>query len=106
MQKRSYTTLVMLLILTGQASVSWAGTATLSWNPNSESDLSGYKIYYGIASTVYTAVEDVALTATPNSPEFTIASLMDGNTYYFTVTAYDTSGNESNFSNEVRKDIF
>jgi len=36
---------------------------------------------------------------------YTVTSLSGGTRYYFRVTAYDTSSNESSFSNEVFKDI-
>lgn len=71
-------------------------TATVSWGANTESDLSGYKIYYGSFSGSYDVVQDVR-----NATSFRVGSLIIGNTYYFAVTAYDFSGNESNFSDEV-----
>ena len=92
------------MCLAGPA-LSTAGTATVSWNPNMESDLSGYKIYYGTASATYTQVQNVALTSTPSTPSLTLNSLTDGETYFFAVTAYDLNGNESTFSGEVWKVI-
>ena len=73
-----------------------AGTVTVSWDANSESDLSGYNIYIGEAAGVYTGTVDVG-----SATEFTWNRLQDGKTYYFAVTAYDFSGNESDFSAEV-----
>ena len=92
------------MCLAGPA-LSTAGTATVSWNPNMESDLSGYKIYYGTASATYTQVQNVALTSTPSTPSLTLNSLTDGETYFFAVTAYDLNGNESASSGEVWKVI-
>jgi hypothetical protein len=37
---------------------------------------------------------------------YTVTGLSTGNTYFFTVTAVDTSNNESVHSNEVSKSIF
>ncbi len=78
----------------------FAGTAALSWNPNTESDLAGYKAYYGTVSGSYTQSIDVG-----NVTSYTINGLVDGVTYYFAIKAYDTAGNESGFSNEVSKTI-
>jgi fibronectin type 3 domain-containing protein len=57
-------------------------------------DLAGYKLYRGTQPGVYGTVTDlhIATQATVN--------LATGN-YYFRLTAYDTSGNESTFSNEI-----
>ena len=70
-------------------------------------DLAGYKIHYGTASGVYTVTEDVALTDTPGSPEhtLTITVPLPATRYYFAITAYDTSDNESDYSNEDFKDL-
>jgi hypothetical protein len=82
-----------------------AGNATLLWRANTESDLAGYNIYYGTSSSAYTNVIDVGLTGSPDSPSYTINDLPGGQTYYFTVAAYDTFNNQSSISNEVSKYI-
>lgn len=87
-----------------------SGTATLSWGaPTTNVDgtqlntLAGFKIYYGTSSEDYTEVKDVGLTATPDTPAYVLNGLNSGSLYYFAVTAYDTSGNESGFSGEVSR---
>ncbi len=78
------------------ASSALAAQATLAWDPNTESDLAGYKIHYGTASGNYTVHTDVH-----NVTSYTVIGLTTGQTYYFAVSAYDASGNESSYSNEV-----
>lgn len=82
------------------------GTATLSWDApttnadgTSLDDLAGYKIYYGTSSGNYTDMIDIT---DPKKNNQIVESLASG-TYYFAATAYDTSENESDFSNEVNK---
>lgn len=69
---------------------------TVRWNPNSELDLAGYKVYWGTTSRVYTQNFDVG-----NRTQWDISNLSMGLTYYFAVTAYDLAGNESIYSVEV-----
>ena len=76
-----------------------AADVTLSWSSNTEPDLGGYKVYYGAASHTYGNPVVIGL-----QTSYTVTGLSNG-TYYFSVTAYDTSGNESGFSNEVSKTI-
>ena len=76
-------------------------SATLTWNPSTSSSLAGYKVYFGTASGVY----GPPITA-GNVTTYLVTNLQNGNTYYFSVTAYDTYGNESLHSNEVSKSIF
>ena len=73
-----------------------AGSVTISWNANAESDLAGYRIYYGASSGNYSNVVTVG-----NATAYTFNSLNGGATYYFVVAAYDDSGNESGYSAEV-----
>jgi hypothetical protein len=40
-----------------------------------------------------------------NITTFTVTGLTSGSRYYFVATAFDTSNNESVYSNEVFKDI-
>jgi len=73
-----------------------AAQVTLAWDANSESDLAGYRVHYGTSSTSYSVHIDVN-----KATSYTVAGLTAGQTYYFAATAYDTSGNESGFSNMV-----
>jgi len=68
----------------------------ISWQPNSESDLKGYKVYYGMRSRMYDQVESVGA-----DTSYTIDNLKGGNKYFIAVTAFDYIGNESSYSNEV-----
>jgi len=77
-----------------------AGQVTLMWDPNSESDLVGYRIYYGIASRSYDNVIDVG-----NTETCTVTGLIHGATYYFAATAYNTSELESDYSNEIEHTV-
>lgn len=80
------------------------GSVRLIWNQNAEADLSFYNVYYGHESGTYTNRVNVGLTITPETPHFMISGLPAG-TFYFAVTAVDTSGNESAFSEEWMKTI-
>jgi len=77
----------------------WARAAqvTLAWDPNTESDLAGYRIHYGTASGVYTASVEVDKATTT----CTIPNLSAGQTYYFAASAFNASGASSGYSNEV-----
>ena len=78
------------------ASNAKAAQVTLAWDPNTESDLAGYKIHYGTANNNYSVHIDVH-----NVTTYTVTGLTDGQTYYLAATAYDASGNESGYSNSV-----
>jgi len=88
-------------------SESFAANVTFSWTPpttNSDgtplTDLAGYRVYSGVSSRNYTQNTDVG-----NVTSYTVTNLSGGTTYYFAVTAYDTSGNQSTFSNELTATI-
>ena len=73
-----------------------AAQVTLAWDSNTESDLAGYRVYYGTASRNYSMFIDVGRVNT-----YTVSGLTDGRTYYFAATAYNTSNVESAYSSEV-----
>jgi hypothetical protein len=73
-----------------------AASLTLAWDPNTEPDLAGYKVYYGTRSDDY----DVAI-AVGDVIQYTVWGLEPETRYYLALTAYDTSWNESDFSWEV-----
>jgi len=78
------------------ASFAWAGSLRIVWDANTESDLQGYRVYWGTASKKYTWQKDVGLLT-----QCEISDLRDGITYYIAVTAVDEWGNESAFSQEA-----
>jgi hypothetical protein len=73
-----------------------ATSITLAWDPNTEPDLGGYKLYYGTAKGAYEFAIDVG-----NQTTYTISGFLKGVDYYFAVTAYNTYGLESTFSDEL-----
>lgn len=80
-------------------------TVSLAWDAPTQNtdgspltDLAGYRVFYGTSSGNYSKSVYVGDTIT-----CVISNLSSGTTYYFVVTAYDTSGNESDYSNEVAK---
>ncbi len=90
----------ILLLLLGWAAGSHAQKKDFSvvvlWEPNKEEDLAGYRVYYGTASRNYSQVIDVG-----RQTNCLVRGLEGKTRYYFAVTAYDYSGNESDFSKEV-----
>lgn len=88
--------LVMFLALPALATVS----IPLAWTPGVDPNITGYKIYYGLASGVYTNSVDVG-----NVTNATITGLSGNTTYYFAATAYNADGTLSDFSNESTVDV-
>jgi len=73
-----------------------AAQVTLAWDRNTESNIAGYRIYYGTGSRAYNWFIDVG-----NVLTHTVSGLTDGSTYYFAAKAYNTSNVESAYSAEV-----
>lgn len=69
---------------------------TLEWDANSEDDLAGYKLFWGLIPGNYMRSVDVG-----NVTRFTLAPMDNNTKYYFAAKAYDKSDNESDFSSEV-----
>jgi hypothetical protein len=90
-----------------------AADVTLAWSANTEPDINGYYIYYktGASGAPYSGTgadqgnSPIKITlaefADSANPEFTIQGLSDTETSFFVVTAYDTEGYESGYSDEV-----
>jgi hypothetical protein len=109
-KKSKYSLLMIFLMLTTlfisfeTASIA-ANQIIISWDPNTEPDLEGYVLYgkQGSPDPPFDYVDsypEVDL-ADPLNPRAVITDLESDVTYYFAVTAYDTEGNESDYSNIV-----
>jgi hypothetical protein len=88
--------LTVLFLLPFFIPTAQAAQITLAWDRNSEPNIAGYIVYYGYRSRYYTDSIDVG-----NWHSATISGLINGETYYIAVTAYDSQRNESDFSGEV-----
>jgi hypothetical protein len=78
-------------------------SATISWNANTEADLAGYRVYVGTTSGSYSFAGPFEVTS---GTSFTVPNLPFGTTYFFAVSAFDKTGNESTKSAEVSKSLF
>jgi hypothetical protein len=75
-----------------------AGTIKLAWDPVGDTDLAGYRVYYGTTPGVYSQTEDVG----KNETVITLKALQDCKVYYLALKAVDANGLESiSFSNEI-----
>jgi len=79
------------------------GKISLEWNSNREAGLAGYKIYYGTSPRNYT---DSVIVWLPQKPQgetmrYTLKGLKKNRKYYIAVKAFNQTGRESAFSNEV-----
>lgn len=67
----------------------------LAWDANTESDLSGYKVYHSTVNVKpFTLVGSTSLTT------YTVPNMESGVAHYFAVTAYNSTA-ESEYSNIV-----
>jgi hypothetical protein len=72
------------------------GNVQLVWNQLNDERVKGYFVYYSTSSGVYLFRRDAANT---NNHQF--SNLEQDRRYFFSVTAYDDLGNESDFANEA-----
>lgn len=86
--------LIISFLLAAVSSL-FGASLPLSWDAPPQA-VSGYKIYYGTNHYGYNQVIDVG-----NVLNYTVSNLLDNRVYYFAATAYDSIGNESDFSNEA-----
>ena len=71
----------------------WLALAALMSIPATA--LAGYKVYVGTSSRKYQSNYNAG-----KATQYTVGPLKAG-TYYFSVTSFDSSGNESSYSTEV-----
>ena len=72
-------------------------SVSLAWDGSPDTNVIGYILYSGNASGDYGSRLDVGTNIVT-----TVSGLIEGNTYYFVITAYNAAGIESEQSNEVK----
>ena len=87
---------IVSILAFGARATAQTSCVTLSWAASTDTNVVGYNVYYGVESRVYTNSIDEG-----NVTTATICGLDIGTTYYFAVTAYDSFGLESDYSNEI-----
>lgn len=75
-------------------------SVTLQWDPSTDPEVTGAIVYYGNAIRNYPYHTNFA-----NVTRATVTGLQAGLTYFFAVTATNTAGLESDYSNEVSTSI-
>jgi hypothetical protein len=89
-------------VTTGSARLSWEiPSSRTDGSPLSLSEIAGYRLYMGQSSDALNMILDLNDSSIKSH---TVKELSTG-TYYFSVTTYDTEGNESTFSNIAVKTI-
>jgi Fibronectin type III domain len=85
----------------GGSSTGNGGIIKIGWDPNTESDLAGYRVYYGTRSdNAFTTSSDVGMASRDGDlVVYTITNLNKGQEYCIALTAYNTSNYESGLSN-------
>jgi len=84
------------VLLSCQLPVRASQSVTLTWNPTAATNVAGYKISFGTTSHNYSATNTTGL-----ATNTTISGLVEGATYYFAASTYDSAGNQSTNSTEV-----
>ena len=82
----------------GLTAIAGNNSVSLSWTANSEEDLAGYSVYRSTISGDYT---NDALTNGLAGTNYVDTTALNSNTYYYVVSASDTSDNESAQSSQV-----
>jgi hypothetical protein len=96
LQKFGLGVVVVLAGLLASTQAKAVSSVSLQWLPNTDPSVVGYNVYYGGGSRQYTNVFSAGNTTTS-----VIDGLVEGQTYYFAVTAYDEFGDESDYSDET-----
>jgi fibronectin type 3 domain-containing protein len=73
----------------------------VTWAPNTENDLSGYKVYRREADEPAARINSELVKA----PAFRDSNVGAGHTYFYSVTAVDLRGNESERSQETSETV-
>ena len=98
LQKKLLGAVLAAVLALGISTIASARTVDLQWEPVTDSNLAGYKVYYTTDTNSFAAASVIDV---QKQSAATISELDPSKTYVFAVTAYDSSGDESTYSNIV-----
>jgi len=102
MGSKSVRSLASLFVFCFLTCSSWAAGVTLEWTPNSESDVTSYRVYRSETSgSGYLRIDGGGV----STATYIDSTVLPGHTYYFVVTAVDSSGLESGYSSQVQATV-
>ena len=100
--------MIAFVLIVFSSSPALAKDYTLEWDAIEEPNLEGYKIYYSVdrPGPPYDGLHPFyphldSPVDVGNVTEYTLHDLEEDIVYYFVITAYDSEGNESGYSNQV-----
>ena len=97
--------IIPFLLTAAMAVPSTEAPVKFAWDISAEENIAGYRLHYGLESGVYTEIVDLGMV--PTGPEGDPQAHLTGpipfpfGTYFLAVTAYNTYGLESDYSNEI-----
>ncbi len=106
MAKPFYISLAIVCLILSMANTALAVDISLAWDASQEPDIAGYKVYYQADSATlplegFEAIEGNSPIDIGNESNFSLTGLPEGQVYYVAVSAYNSTGAESEFSNIV-----
>ena len=95
MRRRIINLAVCVAVMLALVNLARGETVTVVWSASPSASVAGYRIYWGARSRAYCCVTNAGLVLTQ------AVVLPQAGRWFFAATAYDTSGLESAWSNEV-----
>ncbi len=100
LQKMCVNAVVAAIMTMGMSSAASASSVALQWDPSPDTTVVGYKVHYQADSTTQ-PFQGPAPLDVQNLTSTTVSNLDPSHSYSFAVTAYNTAGEESAYSNVV-----
>ena len=100
--------ITILLVIAFAFSANAATDVSFRWDPNQEPDLAGYRLYRSATSGDYTLgafIKEIPCGPNDAACSETVDQGVPDGTYFWVVTAFDTGGLESAWSNEQTKTL-
>ncbi|MDP7529727.1 MAG: hypothetical protein QGH61_10380, partial [Candidatus Marinimicrobia bacterium] len=82
---------------TGLAADPWDGEVTLFWDQYEDTTIAAFNIWRGLSDSTISILDEIA----PEATSYTDTTVTNGETYIYVLTAKDSLGYESGYSNSI-----